>query len=136
MPLEAFSGIWNFDRDLSQLKSPPSQWKQTIQIEGDRVRVEEQITRENGRSAVEVYAAFNEEFYEVKGSPLVDEMSYFFDGESIHGTGRKQGVVILREIVSLPTSDILRLLMRLFLNGKEIPLGEALFRRDSFRTER
>jgi hypothetical protein len=129
MPLEAFSGIWNFDQDISELKSPPLQWKQTIQIEGDRVRVEEQITRETGHSAVEVDAAFNEEFYEVKGSPLVDEISYLFDGESIHGTGRKEGAVVLREIISLPTPDILRLSMHLFLNGKEIPLGEALFRR-------
>jgi hypothetical protein len=129
MPLEAFSGIWNFDQDISELKSPPSQWKQTIQIEGDRVRIEEQITRDTGRSAVEVNAVFNEEFYEVKGSPLVDEISYLFDGESIHGTGRKESAVVLREIISLPTPDILRLSMRLFLDGREIPLGEALFRR-------
>jgi hypothetical protein len=129
MPLEAFSGTWSFDPSISELKSPPSVWEQAIRIEGGRIRVREEITREAVHSVVEAEGAVNGEFYEVRGSPLVDEISYIFDGEFIHGSGRRQGVVVLREIVTLPSPDILKLSMRLFLGGKEMQLGDAVFRR-------
>ncbi len=80
---------------------------QIIRIDGDRVSVQEQITQATGRSTVEVDATLNGEFYKVKGSPLVDEISYVLHDDSIHGTGRKQGVVVLREVVSLLKPDIL-----------------------------
>jgi hypothetical protein len=56
MPAESFSGTWTFDPSTSELNSPPSQWRQTIQIEGDRVQ--EQITREIEHSTVETLSRF------------------------------------------------------------------------------
>jgi hypothetical protein len=129
MPVEAFSGLWNFDRNASELKSPPAQWRQTIQAAGSRVSVREEITRESGCSVVEVSGAFDGEFYHVEGSSLVEEIAYTFKGQFIQGTGRKQGAVVLSEVVSLVDPDTLNIAMTIFVNGKELPLGNAVFRR-------
>jgi len=129
MLVEAFSGVWSFDRSASELKSPPVEWRQTIQAGDSRVSVREEITRESGRSVVEVSGAFDGEFYRVEGSPLVEEIAYKFNGESIQGTGRKQGTVVLSEVVSLLDPDTLNIAMTIFLNGKELLLGNAVFRR-------
>jgi hypothetical protein len=129
MSVEAFSGKWSFDRRASELKSPPVEWQQTILAEGGRVSVREEIARQSGDSVVEVTGAFDGKFYRVEGSPLVEEIAYTFDGKSIHGTGRKQGAVALREVVSLLDSNTLNLAMTIFLGGKELPLGNAVFRR-------
>lgn len=91
--------------------------------------VKEEIIRNAGCSVVEVEAAFDGKFYRVDGSPLVEEIAYALEGESIHGTGRKQGNVVLREVVCLPTPDTLSLTMTIFMGGKELPLGTAIFRR-------
>jgi len=129
MSTEAFSGTWNFDHGVSELKSPPEEWRQTIRTEGLRVSVREEITREGGSSIVEVTGAFDGNFYRVHGSPLVEEIAYTFEGESIYGTGRKQGNVVLRETVNLLDPNTLSLAMTIFIGGKELPLGTAVFRR-------
>jgi hypothetical protein len=129
MAVEAFSGRWRFDSSVSELKSSPTEWHQTIQVEGSRVSVREEIVRDAGSSVVEVEGAFDGRFYRVEGSPLVEEIAYTFECESIHGTGRKQGNVVLREVVSLPNPDTLNLAMTIFMGGKELPLGTAVFRR-------
>jgi len=129
MPVEAFSGLWSFDRNASELKSPPMEWRQTIQTSDSRVSVREEIIRESGHSVVEVSGAFDGGFYCVEGSPLVEEIAYTFNGEFIQGTGRKQGAVVLSEVVSLLDSDTLNIAMTIFLNGKELLLGNAVFRR-------
>jgi hypothetical protein len=127
--LESFSGHWIFDPTISDLKPAPSRWTQTIRIERGQIQVHEEITRDNIDMSLEVEAYSDGKFYAVKGSPLVDEILYTFDGQSTHGTGRKQGTVSLREIVSLDQPDILCLSMRFFMNSQEIPRGAARFRR-------
>ena len=129
MQVEAFSGTWRFDSSVSKLKSPPTEWHQTIKVKGSGVSVREESVRDAGCSVVEVEGAFDGRFYRVEGSPLVDEIAYTFERESIHGTGRKQGNVVLREVVSLPNPDTLNLAMTIFMGGKELPLGIAVFRR-------
>lgn len=89
----------------------------------------EEIDRERGHSVVEVLAAFDGEFYRVHGSPLVDEIAYTFESERINGSGRKQDVVVLREVVSLLDPDTMALALTISLGGKEMPLGSAVFRR-------
>lgn len=71
--------------------------------------------------------AFDGHFYRVQGSPLVEDIAYTFAGGPIHGTGRKQGAVVLREIVSLPDPHTLNLAMTIFMGRKELPLGNAAF---------
>ena len=129
MSLEDFSGTWRFDVRISNLKSPPTQWHQTIRVEGSRVSVREEILRDDRSSTVEAEGAFDGEFYQVRGSPLVEEIAYTFECASIHGTGRKQGNVVLREVVSLANPDTLHLAMTIFMDGKEMPLGIAVFQR-------
>ena len=73
--------------EFSELKSSPNDWHQTIQIEGSRVSVQEEMIRDAGCSAVEVEAACDGKFYRVNGSPLVEEIAYTFEDESIHATG-------------------------------------------------
>jgi hypothetical protein len=63
MPAESFSGTWTFDPSISELNSPPSQWRQTIQIEADRVQ--EQITREIEHSTVETLSRFTRFFFSI-----------------------------------------------------------------------
>ena len=122
MSIDLFSGAWDFDPGASELKSPPSRWRQIIESQDTRIRVREEISRETGDLIVEVDAALDGEFYPVKGSPLVDEISYRLEGQSIHAIGRKQGVVVLRETVGLSASDMLQLSMWVSMGGKEIPL--------------
>ncbi|QEE30496.1 hypothetical protein FTW19_22420 [Terriglobus albidus] len=129
MSIELFAGTWDFDPSASELTSSPSHWKQIIDIQGKRIHIREEISRETGDLIVEVDAVLDGEFYPVKGSPLVDEISYRLDGQSIHAIGRKQGVVVLREIVGLSAAGMLQLSMWLTMSGKEIPLGHASFRR-------
>jgi len=129
MTVDSFSGTWIFDPSASNLTSSPREWQQIIRVEGDNVSVREEIDRDSGRSVVEVLAAFDGGFYEVKGSPFVDEIAYTFESERIQGTGRKQGVVVLREIVTLLGPDTLSLMLTIIMGGKEIPLGSAIFRR-------
>ena len=129
MSAEAITGTWIFDHNASNLKSPPAEWRQVIQVNGNGVSVREEITRESGSSLVEVAGAFDGEFYQVKGSPLVEEIAYTFESGCIRGTGRKQGSVVLREIVGLLDANTLHVAMAIFMSGKEVPLGNAVFRR-------
>lgn len=100
-----------------------------IRVEGSRISVREEITRESGCSVVEVPGAFDGEFYRVEGSPLVEEIAYTLEGESIRGTGRKQRAVVLHEVANLSDPDTLNLAVTIVLGGKELPLGNAVFRR-------
>lgn len=130
MPADFLSGTWIFDPGSSQLTSPPPlEWVQGVQIEGGRIRVQERITRASGTATVEVDAALDGEFYEVRGSPVADEISYILEGDSIHGTGRKNGAVLFREVIRSLVPDQMTLTMVLLINGKEVPLGTARFLR-------
>jgi len=131
MGLEHFSGTWVFDKDESELNSqPPLRWIQRISITDDRICVQEEITRTTEVTIVEVDAIPNGDFYPVKGSPIADEISYVVQGSSIQGVARKAGVVSLRETLSVSDLGQMSMNLTLLINGKEIPLGVARFRKD------
>ena len=117
------------DSSIPSLKSPPAKWQQVIQIVGNCVSVREEIARADGRSVAEVVGAFDGNFYRIKGSPLIEEIAYTSESGCIQGTGRKQGAVVLQEVVSLLDPDTLNLALTVFPGGKEWPLGNAVFRR-------
>ncbi len=130
MPLETFAGTWIFDQEHSQLNSPPPlHWVQRVSTDHGRIRVTEEITRSTGLTKVEVDAAPNGEFYPVSGSPIADEISYSIEGTKINGIGRKGGIVSLRETLASPAPDLMTVSLSVLVNGKEVPLGVAYFRR-------
>ena len=129
MTVDSYSGTWILDPGSSDLKSPPAHWQQVIRIKGNSVSVREEIDRESGRSVTEVFAFFDGEYYRVHGSPLVDEIAYTFEADRIKGSGRRQGVDVLNEILSLLDPDTIKLALTMSLSGREISLGSAIFRR-------
>jgi hypothetical protein len=129
MTAETFSGTWNLDSDSSDMKSSPAEWRQVIRVKGNSVSVREEILRQSGKAVVEVTGALDGKFYPVQGSPLVEEIAYIFESGCIQGTGRKQGAVVLREVVSLLDQDTMNLALTIYVGGKELPLANAVFRR-------
>jgi hypothetical protein len=130
MPASLFAGTWVFERELSQLNSPPpEQWIQHISTNNDRIQVKETITRSTETTTVEVDAAPDGAFYPVIGSPVADEISYSIDGNSIIGLARKSGVISLRETIDFSETKIMTMSMTLVINSKEIVLGTAHFRK-------
>jgi hypothetical protein len=124
------AGTWIFDQEHSQLSSPPPlHWVQHVSTDRGRIRVLEEITRSTGLTKVEVDAAPDGEFYPVSGSLIVDEISYSIEGTNINGIGRKGGIVSLRETLTSPAPDNMTVSLSVLMNGKEIPLGVAYFRR-------
>jgi len=131
MPLESFTGTWIFDSENSQLtSSSPLHWVQLVNTTGGRIQVHEEITRSTGLVTTNVDASPDGKFYPVNGSPIADEISYTIEGCEIIGIGRKAGAISLREKLSLVNSDKMTMGLTVIMNGKEIYLGVAHFKRE------
>jgi len=132
MPASLFAGTWVFDKESSQLNSPPPlHWVQHICTSNGRIQVKETITRSTETTTVEVDAAPDGTFYPIVGSPVADEISYLIEGDSIIGLARKNGAISLRETINLSEPKTMKLSMTLVINSKEIVLGTARFRQVS-----
>jgi len=95
---DLFDGIWVFDREASTLGSmAPAAWTQSVDVEGDRIRVKEEIRRGDSWATVEVEGKLDGQYYPVVGSPFTDDMCFVMEGECIRGVARKNGVVALRD---------------------------------------
>lgn len=127
----SFSGTWIFEPQHSQLFAPvPLGWVQRVHLENNRIAIREEITRKTGTSTVEVNASVDGAFYPVHGSPIADEIAYWWDNGTLHGSGHKDGAEFLRESIHLSDANRMIVNMLLLIDGKEVPLGTAHFRRE------
>ena len=131
---KALEGTWVFDAEASHLPSAPIDWVQRIRIDGERLHIQEEITRSSGVNRVEVDAIPNGEFYTVTGSALVDEIAYQVNGSTITGIGRKAGITTLEETVTLSESYRMTIDISVLASGKHIPLGKAHFKKQETAT--
>jgi hypothetical protein len=132
---DPFTGTWNFDARRSRLSTPlPRKWVQLIVATRDELVVRESIVRSDGSKAeVSVAAKFDGSDYPVYGFPLADFMAYRrVDDHSISGTGRKNGVVVLTETVSVtPDGRVLTLVYSVQNGAAPVARGLAVFDKDA-----
>ncbi|WP_263410659.1 hypothetical protein [Terriglobus tenax] len=127
----SITGTWIFDSGSSTMYAPvPVGWIQRVHLEHNRLAIQEEITRKTGVSTVEINAAVDGAFYPVHGSPIADEIAYWWDEGTLRGSGRKDGAEFLRESIHLSDSNRMIVNMLLLIDGKEVPLGIAHFRRE------
>ncbi len=98
-------------------------------MENGRLRVDEEITRASGIIRIQVDAALNGAFHSFSGSPIADEIAYRMEGKAIVGTARKNGMVSLCEIMTLPEPRVMAMRVDLIVEGRSIELGSARFNR-------
>jgi hypothetical protein len=132
---DPFTGTWRFNPQLSKLSiQSPSSWVQEILTNLDEVQVRENIVRVDGsETVVSLRAKFDGEDYPVEGSPAADTMAYTrFDRNTIFGTGKKNGVVSLTEIVTAaPEKNTLTLRYSIHAGLKVVANGIVVFEKDS-----
>ncbi|HEY3835232.1 MAG TPA: hypothetical protein VGL72_01610 [Bryobacteraceae bacterium] len=134
-PADPFTGTWNFNTKRSRLSTPlPRKWVQLIVATPEELVVRESIVRFDGsKSEVSVSARFDGSDYPIYGFPLADFMAYTRTGDStIVGTGRKNGVVVLSETVSLsPDGRFLSLVYSVQNAASPVSRGLAVFDRET-----
>jgi hypothetical protein len=134
-PPDPFTGIWRFDPRLSKLTTPsPRSWVQEILSNADEVEVRERIVRSDGsETVVSLRAKFDGKDHQVEGSPAADTIAYTrIDRNTISGTGKKNGIVSLTEIVTAaPENGALTLTYSIHAGPKVIASGIAVFEKDS-----
>jgi hypothetical protein len=129
---DLFDGIWVFDREASTLGSmAPVAWIQSVYVEGDRIRVKEEIRRGDSWATVEVEGKLDGHYYPVVGSPFTDDMCFVMEGECIRGVARKNGVVAGRDRRDFSEPGTMRLEFHAYMEGKEISSGTAVFRKQA-----
>ena len=124
---DPFVGVWRLNPATSQLTASPRAWVQTISVDGGWIDVHEEIVRADGSSSkVAVRARFDGRDYPVTGTALVDSMAYSREGNTIVGTGKKNGVVSLRE--SMTADDVQMIAdLSIYLHEQEVVKGIANF---------
>jgi hypothetical protein len=134
---DPFTGSWIFNPQRSKLSTPPPQsWVQDISATHYELRVEENITSRDGlRSGVLIEARFDGGDYAVVGSDLADTFAYERDGSKIVGTGKKNGVVSIRETVVASEGPVITLTYSIFAGTKEVASGIAIFERAPDRSQ-
>jgi hypothetical protein len=134
-PADPFTGTWNFNARRSELSTPlPRKWVQAIVATRDELVVRESIIRSDGSKAeVSVAARFDGSDYPVYGFPIADFMAYTrLDHSSISGTGRKNGVVVLNETVSVaPDGRVLTLVYSVQIGAAPVARGLAVFDKET-----
>ena len=134
-PDDPFTGTWNFNATRSRLSTPlPRKWVQTIVATKDELVVRESIVRSDGsKSEVSVSARFDGSDYPIYGFPLADFMAYTRTGNSAFaGTGKKDGVVVLSETVTIsPDGRFLNLVYSVQNGASPVARGLAVFDRDT-----
>jgi len=132
---DPFTGTWRFNPQRSTLSTPsPQSWVQQIIATRDEVHVHETIIRLDGsQTIVEVMASFGGGEYPVIGSPAADTIAYRrVSGNSISGTGRKNGVITLMETVTVaPESNTLTLSYSIHSGAHVAASGIAVFEKDA-----
>jgi hypothetical protein len=128
---DPFTGTWRFSAERSTLSTPPPQsWVQQIIVTADEVHVHETIIRMDGsQTVVEVMASFDGSDYPVTGSPAADTIVYRrVSGNSISGTGKKNGAITLMETVTVaPESHTLTLSYSIHSEAHVVASGIAVF---------
>ena len=129
---DPFTGTWQFNAELSTLSTQsPQSWVQRI-VATPGVQVRENILRTDGsETVVSLRAKFDGRDYLVHGSPAADTIAYRrIDRNSISGTGKKNGVVALTEIVTVaPESHTLTLIYSIQHGSQVVANGIAVFER-------
>ena len=135
--IDAFSGTWRFDPRRSKFRTPPPQsWIQQIKITSNEISVREEIVRAGGPPmVVSVHARFDGKDYPVSGSPGADSIAYTRVSErEVAGTGKKNGVVTLKETIVLNDDGTMSLSYSILGGGRELASGQAVFCKDNSRT--
>jgi hypothetical protein len=139
-PANPFTGTWNFNARCSKLSTPlPRKWVQAIVATRDELVVRESIIRCDGSKAeVCVAARFDGSDYPVYGFPIADFMSYTrLDYSRISGTGRKNGVVVLTETISVdPEGRVLTVIYSVQIGAAPVARGLGVFDKDTTSLQR
>jgi hypothetical protein len=130
---DPFSGTWVLNPDRSRLSTPPpKQWTQTISVEGNRIRLREEIVSAEGLPTVVTVAASLDGYeHPVGGSQVADTIAYRrTDGYTIRGMGKKAGAVSLDETVTVSSDGLtLTVVYSILSQGREVAFGTAVFNR-------
>jgi hypothetical protein len=131
---EPFTGTWRFNAWWSKLDTPlPKTWVQEIVATRDEIVVRENIVRSNGvGSEVRVWARFDGSDYPVSGWPIADFIAYTrVSSHCISGTGKKNGVVVLTETVTVaPDGRSLTLVYSIQTGASQVTRGIAVFEKE------
>jgi len=128
---EPFNATWRFLPDLSNLSSPdPRSWFHTIATGPETISVHEEIERQDGSRIVQrIQGRLDGADYPIEGNPAFDTVAYVRTGpNTIAGTGKKKGVVCLKETMTVePDSRKLTLVYNYLIGGEVIATGLAVF---------
>lgn len=128
---DPFTGTWNFNARRSSLDTPlPRTWIQAIVATPDELVVRETIVRADGSATqVRVWARFDGGDYPVNGLPFVDFIAYQRAGRNrISGVGKKNGIMVLNETVTVDEAGKVLILIYSIQNGiSSIATGMAVF---------
>jgi hypothetical protein len=131
---DPFTGAWRFNPQVSKLSTQsPRSWVQQILANPDEVHVRENIVSSDGsETVVSLRAKFDGKDHPVEGSPAADTIAYTrVDGNTISGTGKKNGIVSLTETVTAaPENGTLTLSYSIHAGPKVVANGIAVLEKD------
>jgi hypothetical protein len=132
---EPFSGKWRFNPGLSQLSTPlPRTWMQSIVATREEIVVRENIVRSDGsQTEVRCWARFDGTDYPISGLPIADFMAYKrVDSHNLSGMGKRNGVVVLTETLSIdPAGKVLTLIYSFQSGASQVARGMAVFDKEA-----
>jgi hypothetical protein len=99
-----------------------------VNVQGNSLRIRDEIRWENKLTLVEVDAQVDGTFYPVTGTAMADEVAYQVRGEAVEGIGRCEGVASLRERITISESGELVLELQIQVGKLEVPAGTARFK--------
>jgi hypothetical protein len=126
------TGVWNFIPQKSRIRgSIPRRWVQIIGVNGDRLSLREEILRSDGTGLnYSIDASVDGRDFPVIGSPTIDSMAYTRPGPfTISGTGKKGGVVVLKETIDF-RGDTLTITYLLRHPSGDFTTSVAVFERE------
>lgn len=130
---DPFTGTWVYRPERSKSTGPKlERWVQWIEATADSLRMREEVVVATGQRAnVSLEAKFDGRDYPVTGSSLSDTIAYTRKGRRrIIGTGKKNGIVSLREMITVAGDDeTLTLTFGIFEGGPQVMAGFAVFER-------
>jgi hypothetical protein len=128
---DLFSGKWKFNPWQSKLSTPlPRIWVQSIVASREEIVVWETIVRGDGsQTEVRVWARFDEAEYPISGLPIADFMVYKrINSHNLSGMGKRNGVVVLNETLSVdPAGRVLTLIYSFQSGASQVARGMAVF---------
>jgi hypothetical protein len=131
---DPFTGTWRFNSKLSKLSMPsPRSWVQEIVSTLGEIEVREDLVTANGsRSLVHLKAKLDGKDHPVEGSSAADTMAYTrTSSNSISGTGKKSGVLSLKEtLTASPQDGTLTVNFLIYAGAEVVGKGTAVFEKD------